>query len=375
MTIPARVGCRLVLAGLLLATGCSRGSGPIAVLPGAPEINIPERKATITVTSAKDSGPGTLRSIVAAAKPGSTIIFALKKKATISLTSGAIVLKRSVTISGPGATNLEVSASNRSQVFIIDAHATVSINGLTFAKGAASQGGAILNSGSLKLKNDTFSRNAATGATQRTRPNMTRRTFDGKPRRRGGRSEAAPRAPRITEPLSDASNGLGGAIYNAATLSIANSIFVNNSVQQGNGGAIYNAIKGRLTVLNTTFSKNQGGLGGAIYNAGTAKLTSDTFKGNTGWSGSGAPRGGIRLRRRDLHGRRRHDREMQVFGERSGRRCFWKLRYRRLDSAIWWRPEQFHRAISRQTLRVAARADHGERRGSLHDRRNPHDNR
>ncbi len=62
----------------------------------------------------------------------------------------------------------------------------------------------------------------------------------------------------------------GGAIYNAAEMTIDGATFENNAAQ--NGGAIYNDTDGTMTINGATFENNATGTdgkGGAIYNAGT----------------------------------------------------------------------------------------------------------
>ena len=63
----------------------------------------------ITVTNTNDSGPGSLRQALADANDGDTINFAVT--GTIGLTSGELLVSRSITISGPGATYLGVNAN------------------------------------------------------------------------------------------------------------------------------------------------------------------------------------------------------------------------------------------------------------------------
>ena len=55
---------------------------------------------TITVTNTNDSGPNSLRQALANANDGDTINFAVT--GTIGLTSGELLVAKSVTISGPG---------------------------------------------------------------------------------------------------------------------------------------------------------------------------------------------------------------------------------------------------------------------------------
>jgi hypothetical protein len=169
--------------------------------------------STLTVTSAADSGAGSLRAEIAAAHSGDTINFApsLDGK-TITLTSGQLLLNKSLTIDGPGAGQLAISGgltwfhgrplNNGSRVFeVIGSGTNVTLSGLTITDGsargnppygsltgnggaiatgygstltvsgctvsnsAANDGGGIYNwGGTLKLVNSTLSGNVANGA-------------------------------------------------------------------------------------------------------------------------------------------------------------------------------------------------------------------
>ncbi|MGZ4343187.1 MAG: hypothetical protein ACXVHX_14720 [Solirubrobacteraceae bacterium] len=74
----------------------------------------------VTVTSTADSGMGSLRDAIANATDGQTIDFspALNGQ-TITLTSGALMVTHSLTISGPGAGNLTVEGDGSDPVFDI----------------------------------------------------------------------------------------------------------------------------------------------------------------------------------------------------------------------------------------------------------------
>ena len=69
-------------------------------------VAIPLHAATITVTNTNDPGPGSLRQALADANDGDTINFAVS--GTIALTSGELLVAKSVTISGPGTAILNV---------------------------------------------------------------------------------------------------------------------------------------------------------------------------------------------------------------------------------------------------------------------------
>ncbi|MBQ2789072.1 MAG: hypothetical protein IJE97_05490, partial [Thermoguttaceae bacterium] len=67
--------------------------------------------------------------------------------------------------------------------------------------------------------------------------------------------------------FENGSANLGGAIYNAANLTLTN-VSVKNSVATEDGGAIYNALGGELTLTNVEILGAAATNGGAIYNAG-----------------------------------------------------------------------------------------------------------
>src|SRR5260221_11491409 len=105
--------------------------------------------AVLTVTNTSDSGLGTLRDALAGAASGDTIEFGVT--GTITLTNGELIVSKSVSILGPGATNLAVNGNHASRVFHIASNTVVSISGLTITNGSANSvfpsglGGGIFN--------------------------------------------------------------------------------------------------------------------------------------------------------------------------------------------------------------------------------------
>jgi len=74
--------------------------------------------ATLTVTNTDDSGAGSLRQAILDAAAGDTVDFNLSGcPCTITLTSGELIIDKSLTIQGPGASQLTVSGGNGSRVF------------------------------------------------------------------------------------------------------------------------------------------------------------------------------------------------------------------------------------------------------------------
>ncbi|HET6880873.1 MAG TPA: hypothetical protein VFI31_12000 [Pirellulales bacterium] len=214
--------------------------------------------STLSVVNTNDSGAGSLRAEIAAAHNGDTIQFDPNLFAsgpqTIALTSGELLIKHNLTISGPGAAELTISGDNLSRVFELgssQAKPTVTISGVTLSGGdgvAAAgssnyfdgSGGAVLNWGTLTVNNCTLSGNSAHGS----------------------------------------GNG-GGAIENQGTLTVTGSTLSGNSETGGGlGGAIENA-GGTLKVSSSTLSGNTAYGGGAILNEGTLLISASTLSGNS----------------------------------------------------------------------------------------------
>ncbi len=229
--------------------------------------------STLTVTSVADSGAGSLRADIAAANPGDAINFAPSLDGqTIRLTSG-LVVNKSLTIQGPGASELTISAL-RARAFTFQGAATnATLSGLTISHSFG-----LINSGStLTINNCTLSNNTA--------------SFEGEG---GAIANVNGGALTINDcTLSGNScSSYGGAVYNSgATLNILNSTLSGNQAMgpggdyglvRGEGGAIYSS-SGKVSITNCTLSNNSAGyFGGAIFNESPSTMTVNgcTFSGN-----------------------------------------------------------------------------------------------
>ena len=218
----------------------------------------------LTVRSNADSGPGSLRAIIASAPSGSTIEFASSVH-NISLASGEIDITTSLSIEGPGASALILSGSNASRVFEVSNNATVTIEGLTISGGtavASNGGGLLIDTGATLSINQVDVANNSASAD------------------------------------SMGNFGNGGGIENDGSLSVTASVFTNNlatggdftnPVTEGSAGGAIDSQGPSLTVTTTTFGGNEAvgpatgtgeGNGGAINNSSTASITYCTFNGN-----------------------------------------------------------------------------------------------
>src|SRR5215475_13919153 len=121
----------------------------LIALLGAGAVGLPcLRGATITVMNTNDNGPGSLRAAIDSAQDGDTISFDVSVTGTITLTSGEVLVNKSISISGPGANMLAVDANHASRVFYIASGKDVTISGLSITNGSAPNwdfGGGIYN--------------------------------------------------------------------------------------------------------------------------------------------------------------------------------------------------------------------------------------
>jgi predicted outer membrane repeat protein len=135
------------------------GTNGAATLGGVSFDSIPN-----IITNLSDSGPGSLRTVLAAMSPDATVTFAANLSgATILLTSGAITLNTSLAIDAaalPGGISINGNAA--SSIFQVNPGVTVVLNSVTITNGfSAGAGGGIGNYGSLTLNGCTVAGNTA----------------------------------------------------------------------------------------------------------------------------------------------------------------------------------------------------------------------
>jgi hypothetical protein len=221
-------------------------------LPGCSSLN------TI-VSNNNDSGTDSLRGIIANVCAGSAITFAPNVRGTINLTSGELLLNKSLTVTGPGANLLSVQRSaaagtSNFRIFNIASNVTATISGLTIANGNASSGigagGGIFNNGTLTVANVTISGNSAVVAG-------------------GGISNSSGTLTLSGSTVSGNSAG-GGAGISGGTANVINSTISGNTAT-GNGGGF---TVGTLSLTNSTISGNSAsGAGGGLFNNGANGAT------------------------------------------------------------------------------------------------------
>ena len=221
----------------------------------------PPSPAVLTVTNTNDSGPGSLRQVIASAAAGTTIEFAPGVTGVITLTSGHLVIDKDLTVHGPGASVLTLDGNNTSRIFQIYnpfLALTANLSGLTIRGGrvtvSPNAGGGMYNSAALTIQDCVISDNYVIGidATSNT----------------------------------TSVGAIGAGIYSFGPLILINTVVSGNSAVGGNGSPSANS---------SIYAQGSGATGGGIYQRGDLTLTNCRIGGNMivgGHGGDGAPPGG-----------------------------------------------------------------------------------
>lgn len=238
---------------------------------------------TNVVTSLADSGDGSLRRAIANSLDGDTVI--LPDSGTITLTSGELVVNRSVSFVGPGAANLAISGNRSSRVFrISNPNAVVVISDVTIRDGKATAGvdgsnGSNGNDGSSGAAGSTGADYWGTdlGESADSGSNGGNGTDGGNGTAGGNGTSAAD----------------GGGIYNTGELTLNRCVITNNSAgsgagggtggRGGTGGAGGNGGNGGGTIC-IVATGGGGGIGG---NGGNGGIGGDGGNGTSGANGGG----------------------------------------------------------------------------------------
>jgi hypothetical protein len=165
---------------------------------------------------------------------GGTVTFSCS--GTITVLGGTITIAENTMIDGSGQ-NITISGGGKIQLFVVNSDRTLNLKNLTVADAlsGSSNGGGVLNNGTLNVTNCTFRGNTV-------------------------------------QTNSDAgAGGNGGGIYNQGQLTVTNSTFEGNTASgfsqsssiAGAGGGIFN--DNDATITNSSFHGNSAVSGGAIF--------------------------------------------------------------------------------------------------------------
>ena len=235
----------LFMAVLLLTPVAMLGASPLTTEAAG-------EKDSLTVTTGADSGPGSLRDIIAAAKDGDTITFS--KVSIVTLTSGELSFdQKNITIDG--GTGVIISKSSSGTFRLLNSTAssgTLTLIALTIQNGdPAGPGGGVSAKSSIVLIGCGFTNNSSAN----------------------------------------------GTVYSASgNVTAENTSFFANSVSGGGNAGIVEAGTGNVILRHCTFTKNAGLGTGDSYNvyagSGTVSavnclMTADLLTANSNISISG----------------------------------------------------------------------------------------
>ncbi len=247
--------------------------------------------ATFMVTSAADTGPGTLRDAIEQAnrvpREAHIINIAPEVPGPIVLNSALPSLIGEVELAGPEGSQVAIVRSSvpetpEFRLLTVGETATVTVKHLAFSGGQAQFGGGILNDGELNLLFSDVSGNVA-GAKGGGIYNTGVLSIGSS----SIRDNVA--AGERTIGLGPAGIGRGGAIFNANSLTLSTSSVTGNSTNR-EGGAIWNS--GWTSINTSLLAENSAeafvlapgrvpiGRGGAVYNTSILHINGSTLTDN-----------------------------------------------------------------------------------------------
>jgi hypothetical protein len=254
---------RFLLAGLLSA-----------VLAVVPVLTSGLSASTLTVTSANDSGPGTLREMIEQAANGDEIVFdSTLASVVIVLTGGELVVDKDLRITGLGPESTILDANGTSTAIVIPKGTSVTVSEMTIQNGqdsgdSSETSAGIMSAGALSVRHCVIRNNHGHyGA--------------------GIHSKGA-----LTITSSRFENNMaaydGAGLFSTGPLTISGSVFIGNYTQYGGtGGAVHHEI-GTATIVKSTFDNNGTFYGGAIFNQGSMQLTDSLILNNWAKNGGSA---------------------------------------------------------------------------------------
>lgn len=264
------------------------------------ELESRDTPTVFLVTSAADSGSGTLREALALANaqpnpyPDFDVIqFDSSLNGQSIAISGALPVTNTVQIIGPGANLLTITHTNSNNgtpndcIFIVDDGTDpgfptvgVTISGLTLANG----GGAVFNRETTHVEDCVITGNHGGALNNAGRMIVERTTIIGN-LGGGGIVSADGRVRgdflRVNDSTitGNSTTGDGGGIYALGETRINNTT-ISGNFAAGNGGGFVNGPGGFFVVEDSTIANNEATLGGGIFNLGDLGLRRVDVTGN-----------------------------------------------------------------------------------------------
>lgn len=210
------------------------------------------------------------------------------------ITETGVVIDKNLTIGVKDAVTLTYYRGSTGSLFTVGEGVTLTINGdgrLTLDGNLVSQNGAlitlskssVLNLNGVTLQNSVSTSNGGAVYVPAATLNVTSCIFKNNSAPNGGAIAAGATQGRITINQStfenNKANSNGGAIYNIATTSVADTDFIKNTAT--NGGAICNINGGIVrTYSETAFENNSAQNGGALWLDGKTEIESTSLTSN-----------------------------------------------------------------------------------------------
>lgn len=224
----------------------------------------------LVVENCNDSGPGSLREVVAGAGAGDVVDLTGLACSEITLTSGAIAVAGDLSLAGPGSAALSISGNDASRVIEQTSAGTLTLTSVTLTHGIATDHG-----GCLYVAGDAVLTDVAVVA--------------------------------CTAGSIAAGNANGGGAFVLGNATLTGAVFANDTVEgtlRVRGGGL--AVAGALTASSSSFTANHatshsagGGSqfqaiaeGGGVHALAGAELTDSVISGNVAASESAEAFGG-----------------------------------------------------------------------------------
>jgi hypothetical protein len=257
--------------------------------------------ATITVTSTKDTGPGTLRAAIEAAGSGDTIVLPASTSPYEVTSDALFIIAKNLTIDGAGAANTVINAMGSENIVFEVRSAIVTMSDLTITgtKQTGIQLGDGTNSASLTLSAVAVSGNGKAGIDGAGIETYSHSTltvnastiennegYNGAALYLGGQGTIANSTIANNRSLA---GGDGGGLQSNELLTMTGDTVAHNTSLNSGGGLF---LGGQTTITNSTIAENQAADGGGIENRESLTLLNDTIASNESINGHGSG-GGI----------------------------------------------------------------------------------